>query len=72
MRRINAFLGTNRRLALVFGLGLVAIGLAMLLIIDSPVQYVGLVLVVVGIIIIPTLKEMRGDQQEQEEEIYYQ
>lgn len=68
MRRINAFLGTNRRLALVLGLGLVAIGLAMLLIIDSPVQYIGLVLVVIGIIVVPTFKEMRGNQQDQDEE----
>lgn len=68
MRRINAFLGTNKRLALVIGLGLFTIGLAMFLLIDSPVQYVGLIFIVIGIIIVPTLKEMRGNQQEQEED----
>lgn len=70
MRRINAFLGTNKRLALVIGLGLFTIGLAMFLLIDSPVQYVGLIFIVIGIIIVPTLKEMRGNQQEQEEDYY--
>ena len=68
MRRLNAFLGTNRRLALLVGMGLFIIGLAMFLLIDSPVQYVGLILIAAGILVVPTLKEMRGDQQEQEED----
>ena len=70
MRKINAFLGKNKLMALAIGLGLFVIGLAMFMLLDSPVQYVGLILVAIGVIIVPTLKELRGDRQEEEEEYY--
>jgi hypothetical protein len=64
MQRLNAFLAAHKWLALAIGLGLFAVGLGMYLLIDSPVQFVGLIFVVIGIIIVPTLKELRGEQQD--------
>ena len=71
MRRINAFLDANKRLALAIGLGFFTFGLAIFLLIDGPVQLVGLIFVVIGIVMVPTLKELRSNRQEQEEEEHY-